>query len=329
MKVGVFVTNQNPLGTDMVSALDDQFAMTRLARDRGWDAVGTGQHYLSEGMSQLQLIPFLARLAAEAGEMTGVAGVLLINLHNPVEVAECIASLDVIWRGNFVFGVGLGYREVEFDAFKVPKGQRLRRFEECLEIVKRLWTEDKVSVETDVCTLSSGCVDDNLDRQFDAGHARIYGLEAFAEDELVWGAVRFPLSLAYTLTLTEFLESFESEDPIFGNVQKGDEMPYVPKHEGRINLGLELAPIATYVSFSYISPMREEAGNTPIDQSLATDEQFAVDAGVSYDLLTPIRTRFYLQARNLLDDQSLVSRRPYGARPNAPRWVQAGAKVEF
>ena len=67
-------------------------------------------------MSQLQLIPFLARLAAEAGEMTGVAGVLLINLHNPVEVAECIASLDVIWRGNFVFGVGLGYREVEFDA---------------------------------------------------------------------------------------------------------------------------------------------------------------------------------------------------------------------
>ena len=47
-------------------------------------------------------------------------------------MAECIASLDVIWRGNFVFGVGLGYREVEFDAFKVPKGQRLRRFEECL-----------------------------------------------------------------------------------------------------------------------------------------------------------------------------------------------------
>ena len=30
MKVGIFVTNQNPLGTDMVSALDDQFAMTRL-----------------------------------------------------------------------------------------------------------------------------------------------------------------------------------------------------------------------------------------------------------------------------------------------------------
>jgi len=153
MKVGIFVTNQNPLGSDMVSALEEQYLMTRLARDRGWDAVATGQHYLSEGVSQLQLVPFLARLHAEAGEMTGVAGILLLPLHNPVEVAECMASLDVIWRGNFVFGIGLGYRDAEFDAFAVPKGQRVRRFEEGLEIVKRLWTEDKVTVDTDVCKL--------------------------------------------------------------------------------------------------------------------------------------------------------------------------------
>ena len=155
MKIGIFVTNQNPVGSDMVAALEEQYLMTRLARDRGWDAVATGQHYLSEGMSQLQLIPFLARLQAEAGEMTGVAGILLLALHNPVEVAECIASLDVIWRGNFVFGIGLGYRDVEFDAFQVPRGRRVGRFEECIDIVKRLWTEDKVSADTDVCRLDN------------------------------------------------------------------------------------------------------------------------------------------------------------------------------
>jgi alkanesulfonate monooxygenase SsuD/methylene tetrahydromethanopterin reductase-like flavin-dependent oxidoreductase (luciferase family) len=129
--------------------------MTRLARDRGWDAVATGQHYLSDGVRQLQLVPFLARLAAEAGEMTGIAGVLLATLHNPVEVAECIASLDAIWRGNFVFGVGLGYREVEFDAFGVPRGGRVRRFEQCLEVVRRLWTEDGVTFENEVCRLAA------------------------------------------------------------------------------------------------------------------------------------------------------------------------------
>lgn len=153
MKVGIFLTNQNPPGSDMVSALEDQYVMTRLARDRGWDAVGTGQHYLSTGMSQLQLTPFLARLAAEAGHMTGVAGILLLGLHHPVDVAECMASLDVIWRGNFVFGVGLGYRDVEFDAFHVPRGHRVQRFEQGLALVKRLWTEDKVTVDNEVCTL--------------------------------------------------------------------------------------------------------------------------------------------------------------------------------
>jgi alkanesulfonate monooxygenase SsuD/methylene tetrahydromethanopterin reductase-like flavin-dependent oxidoreductase (luciferase family) len=155
MKIGIFLTNQHPPGSDMIAALEGQYAMARLARDRGWDAVATGQHYLSEGVRQLQLVPFLARLAAEAGEMTGIAGVLLTTLHNPVEVAEIIASLDAIWRGNFVFGVGLGYRDVEFDAFGVPRGQRVRRFEQCLDVVKRLWTEDKVSFENDICKLTN------------------------------------------------------------------------------------------------------------------------------------------------------------------------------
>ncbi len=154
VRIGVFVTNQQHLDKDMVSALDEQFAMVRLARDNGWDSVFTGQHYLNEGNNQqLQSVPFLARMAAEAGDMTMGLGVLLLNLHNPVYVAETVATLDILCRGNFVFGVGLGYREVEFDAFKVPKGSRLKRFEECLHLVQRLWTEEQVTYASDVCKL--------------------------------------------------------------------------------------------------------------------------------------------------------------------------------
>jgi len=49
MKVGIFLTCQHPPGSDMISAPEGQYAMARLARERGWDAVATGQHYLSEG----------------------------------------------------------------------------------------------------------------------------------------------------------------------------------------------------------------------------------------------------------------------------------------
>jgi len=156
MKVGLFITNQQTLDTDMVSALDEQFAMVRLARDRGWDSLMTGQHYLNEGNNkQLQAVPLLARLAAEAGEMTLGLGILLLNLHNPVYTAETVASLDVIARGNFIFGVGLGYRDVEFDAFGVPKGERVKRLEEYLDLVQRLWTQDRVSYDGPGCRLDN------------------------------------------------------------------------------------------------------------------------------------------------------------------------------
>jgi alkanesulfonate monooxygenase SsuD/methylene tetrahydromethanopterin reductase-like flavin-dependent oxidoreductase (luciferase family) len=154
MKVGLFVTNQHHVNRDMVAALEDQIAMVHAARDAGWDSLFSGQHYLNEGNNkQLQLVPFLARLMPEAGDMTVGLGVLLLNLHNPVYVAETVATLDVIARGRLVFGVGLGYREAEFDAFRVPRGLRVQRFEECLEVVLRLWTEDSVSHESDVCKL--------------------------------------------------------------------------------------------------------------------------------------------------------------------------------
>jgi alkanesulfonate monooxygenase SsuD/methylene tetrahydromethanopterin reductase-like flavin-dependent oxidoreductase (luciferase family) len=154
MKVGLFLTNQHRLDKDMVTALDEQLEMARYARDHEWDSLFTGQHYLNEGNNkQLQIVPFLSRLAAEAGDMTIGLGIMLINLQNPVYVAETAASLDVIARGNFVFGVGLGYREVEFDAFRVPRGKRVARFEECLELVKRLWTGETVSYESGVCKL--------------------------------------------------------------------------------------------------------------------------------------------------------------------------------
>ena len=154
LKLGLFLTNQQHLDKDMVEALDEQIAMVRHARDNGWDSAWFPQHYLNEGNNQqLQLVPFLARLAPEAGDMTIGIGIMLLNLHNPVYVAETLASLDIVTRGRLVIGFGLGYRDVEFDAFAVPRGARVARFEAYLELIKRLWTEENVSFEDPTCRL--------------------------------------------------------------------------------------------------------------------------------------------------------------------------------
>ena len=72
---------------------------------------------------------------------------VLLPLHSPLHVAEELASLDVMCGGKLVFGAGIGYREVEFSAFGTTLKQAGRRFEECLTAVKRLWTEDFVTMK--------------------------------------------------------------------------------------------------------------------------------------------------------------------------------------
>ena len=180
---------------------------------------------------------------------------------------------------------------------------------------------------TDVCTLSSGCVDTNLDKQFDAGKARIYGIEAFVQSEPAIGAVKFPVSAVYTLTRTEFQSSFHSEDPVFGDVKKGDEIPYVPRHQVSGMLAAEYGPASVYGSAVYISRMREVAGSAALDQGIATDQQFIVDVGAKCRVLPSLDV--YGNVRNLFNELDLVSRRPFGARPNAPRMIQIGLKLKL
>ena len=115
MKFGVFLMPQHPRSDDPVQRFRETLMLARAARDAGFDAVAAGHHYLSPPYQSLQSIPLLSRLAAETGSMDLVLSVLLLPLLNPVQVAEDVASLDVMSEGRCVFGIGLGYREVEFE----------------------------------------------------------------------------------------------------------------------------------------------------------------------------------------------------------------------
>ena len=145
MRFGLSLPMQHPMGDDLPQRFTELLEMVRLARQAGFHHVSASQHYLAAPFQYMQPLPVLARVAAEAGDMTLGTGIMLLALQQPVDVAESIATLDVICGGRLVFGVGLGYRDVEFDAFGIPRGQRLSRFLEALEVVKRLWTEDGVT----------------------------------------------------------------------------------------------------------------------------------------------------------------------------------------
>ena len=134
MNFGLIVSKQHPPGVSMVDRFREHVDQVRAARDAGFDLIVMGQHYLSTPFQEMQTLPALARLAAEAGTMRVGATVILLPLLNPVDVAEQVATLDVITEGRFVFGVGLGYRDEENEAFGIAPGERVPRLVEGLEV---------------------------------------------------------------------------------------------------------------------------------------------------------------------------------------------------
>lgn len=145
MKFGIFLGTQHPETDDMAQRLRDLREQVRHAREAGFDSIWAGQHFLTDPMAMFQPMPLLGYLAAEAGRMTLGTNILVLPLLNPVEVAEQAATLDLITEGRFILGVGLGYRDAEDGAFGVRREDKLSRFIEGLTVIRRLFTEDRVT----------------------------------------------------------------------------------------------------------------------------------------------------------------------------------------
>ena len=72
-------------------------------------------------------------------------GICIVPEHNPVVLAKDVATLDYLSRGRFVLGVGLGWSAEEFSAVGIPFERRARRTIEYLEVMRRLWTEERTT----------------------------------------------------------------------------------------------------------------------------------------------------------------------------------------
>jgi len=147
MKYGFFIRGQYRQGDDMAARFKELVAQARLADELGFSDLLTGMHYAGYPLSQFQLIPFLSRIMPEVPNMRLITGIVLLSLHKPLDIAEQLASIDVMSDGRLVFGAGLGYRDVEFLGFGTTQKDRVPRLVENLEAIKRLWTEDHVNMK--------------------------------------------------------------------------------------------------------------------------------------------------------------------------------------
>jgi len=145
MKVGLYLATQFTAETDLAASRAEMVEQVRVARASGFSSLWVPHHYLTAPMQMLQPMPMLAYLLPEAKGMTVGPNVLIMPLLNPVQVAEEALTLDLLSEGRFVLGLGLGYRDAEFNAFNVPLKERVQRLTESIELMRRLWTEERVT----------------------------------------------------------------------------------------------------------------------------------------------------------------------------------------
>ena len=171
------------------------------------------------------------------------------------------------------------------------------------------------------CTASSGANCEPGDA-FNGDAATVEGVEAmFVADVPVDETLSLPLSLSYTYIDSEFDTSFESE--FFGDVEEGDPIPYIPEHQLRVSMGLESTGWSLNLSGKYVDEVCVQASCGAFEK---TDSSFTVDLAGSYRLNKNIL--LVARVENVTDQEDLVARQPYGARPNKPRTAMLGLRVE-
>jgi len=145
MKVGMFINTQYPAGDDVASRIPEMVEQVRVARDAGFASLFFPHHYLTAPLQMLQIAPVMAYLLPHAQGMQIGGNILLLPLLNPVHVAEEAATMDVLSGGNFILGVGLGYRAGEFEAFGMQLSERAPRLTEAIGLIRQLWTGETVN----------------------------------------------------------------------------------------------------------------------------------------------------------------------------------------
>lgn len=163
--------------------------------------------------------------------------------------------------------------------------------------------------------------------QFNVGEARVKGAEFLVQYQPLPKNcnVRLPLQVSYTYTDTEIRNSFESHS--WGNVVRGDEIPYIFKHALNMQLGIECKWFYANIGTRYNSDMHTSPGQGTIAEREKVPANLIFDASLNVFVNKYLTVR--LNAINLTNRVYLTSRHPAGLRAGHPFGIYAGANVQF
>tara|TARA_A100001388_G_scaffold189506_1_gene142526 strand:+ start:63 stop:2249 length:2187 start_codon:yes stop_codon:yes gene_type:complete len=154
---------------------------------------------------------------------------------------------------------------------------------------------------------------------FNAGKALVNGFEVLLNTSI---SKYVPISFSYTLTDAKFLTSFGSTQDIWGEVNNGDQIPYIPKHQLSSSLSYRISKLDINLNASYNGKFSTLANGTEEISSY-----LILDLSMKYR----IKKDIFLKSKilNLLDKKYAVSKAPAGLRPGHPFGIYTGIEYKF
>lgn len=146
VQFGLWYSFRNPRQwqVDYASLYDAHLRQIAWAETIGYDDVWLTEHHFCEDGHAPSILPLAAAIAATTKRIRIGTAVLLLPLHDAVRVAEDCATIDILSRGRFELGVGIGYRPQEFAGLGRSIAERASLIDEGLEIIVRLWEGEPV-----------------------------------------------------------------------------------------------------------------------------------------------------------------------------------------
>ena len=140
LKFGLFHTVQLPEPGGQVKDYREALEQVRRAEQLGFDSVWFTEHHFSRHGIVPASMTVLAYLAGVTTSIRLGTAVAVLPFHNPIQLAEEAATVDLLSDGRLEFGIGRGYQWGEFHRFQIPMDEASRRFEEALSVITKAWT---------------------------------------------------------------------------------------------------------------------------------------------------------------------------------------------
>src|SRR5512138_336055 len=143
---------KNFVGPTETPDIEELYRYAQRAEALGFESLWAWDHVIlgvEPSFPILDAVGTLTAIAARTSKIRLGTGVLVLPLRNPTVAAKALGTLDVISNGRLIVGIAAGWYAREVDAVGVPFKQRGRIFERNLDILMRLWTEERATVKVD------------------------------------------------------------------------------------------------------------------------------------------------------------------------------------